>query len=230
MVAPSPQLKATISIEATSTSKPTAMKEIYLGRNPAWPTLANDPNSALDGSDSDSDSDDIFIPGLPTRFLYADLVTATDNFSTKIGSGGFGEVFKGVLPDNTEVAVKRISAGVGGSVRIKREFCTEIAVIGSIHHINLVRLRGFCAENRRRLLVYEYMNRGSLDRSLFGGPGAPCSSGANVWRSPSAPPVGFPISILVATALSSTATSSQRTSSSTTAAPSRSPISASPSS
>ncbi|KAG0451575.1 hypothetical protein HPP92_026346 [Vanilla planifolia] len=173
MVAPSPQLKATISIEATSTSKPTAMKEIYLGRNPAWPTLANDPNSALDGSDSDSDSDDIFIPGLPTRFLYADLVTATDNFSTKIGSGGFGEVFKGVLPDNTEVAVKRISAGVGGSVRIKREFCTEIAVIGSIHHINLVRLRGFCAENRRRLLVYEYMNRGSLDRSLFGGPGAP---------------------------------------------------------
>uniref|UniRef100_A0A8R7QD16 Protein kinase domain-containing protein n=1 Tax=Triticum urartu TaxID=4572 RepID=A0A8R7QD16_TRIUA len=58
-------------------------------------------------------------------------------------------------------------------MQAKREFCTEIAVIGNIRHVNLVRLRGFCAEGSRRLLVYEYMNRSSLDRSLFGATGAP---------------------------------------------------------
>jgi serine/threonine protein kinase len=62
------------------------------------------------------------------------------------------------------VAVKKIE-GVGAQGR--REFCTEIFVISNVHHVNLVRLRGFCAEGQRRLLVYEYMNRGSLDPSLF---------------------------------------------------------------
>ncbi|KAG0478033.1 hypothetical protein HPP92_012752 [Vanilla planifolia] len=120
---------------------------------------------------SDSDSEEISIPGLPTRFAFSDLVVATENFSTKIGSGGFGEVFKGRLPDKSLVAVKRITASFGGGMHGKKEFCTEIAVIGNIHHVNLVRLRGFCAEGRRRLLVYEYMNRGSLERSLFPIPG-----------------------------------------------------------
>ncbi|KAK8941925.1 G-type lectin S-receptor-like serine/threonine-protein kinase [Platanthera guangdongensis] len=149
---------------STASSKPSTMKEVHLGRNHLWPFPADIGGSSGD----DSDSDDISIPGLPTRFTYSDLLTATDNFSTKIGSGGFGEVFKGQLPDKTLVAVKRISAGVGGSVHGKKEFCTEIAVIGNIHHVNLVRLRGFCAEGRRRMLVYEYMNRGSLERPLFG--------------------------------------------------------------
>lgn len=149
----------------STSSKPSTMKEIYLGRNHTWQFTADDGGSTGDGSNSDSD--EISIPGLPTRFNYSALVAATDNFITKIGSGGFGEVFKGQLPDKTQVAVKRISAGLGGSVHGKREFCTEIAVIGNIHHVNLVRLRGFCAEGRRRMLVYEYMNRGSLDRSLF---------------------------------------------------------------
>lgn len=151
---------------SAASSKPSTMKNVHLGRNHPWPFPTYLEGSS--GEDSNSDSDDISIPGLPTRFTYADLVTATDNFSTKIGSGGFGEVFKGQLPDKTLVAVKRISAGVGGSVHGKREFCTEIAVIGNIHHVNLVRLRGFCADGRRRMLVYEYMNRGSLERPLFG--------------------------------------------------------------
>ncbi|KAF3320648.1 putative D-mannose binding lectin receptor-like protein kinase family protein [Carex littledalei] len=86
------------------------------------------------------------------------------NFQTKIGSGGFGSVYKGQLPDNSEVAVKMIE---GAGVHGRKEFCTEIAVIGNIHHVNLVRLRGYCAQGPHRLLVYEYMNLGSLDRSLF---------------------------------------------------------------
>ncbi|KAF7150026.1 hypothetical protein RHSIM_Rhsim02G0073800 [Rhododendron simsii] len=105
------------------------------------------------------------IPGLPVRFGYKELVAATENFRTQIGSGGFGTVYKGTLPGESAVAVKKItSLGVEG----KREFCTEIAIIGNIRHVNLVRLKGFCAQGRQLFLVYEYMNRGSLDRVLFG--------------------------------------------------------------
>ncbi|XP_023534839.1 G-type lectin S-receptor-like serine/threonine-protein kinase At5g35370 [Cucurbita pepo subsp. pepo] len=111
------------------------------------------------------DLDAFFIPGLPRRFSLEELAAATDNFKVQIGSGGFGSVFKGILPDKTVVAVKKITnLGIEG----KKEFCTEIAVIGNIHHTNLVKLKGFCAQGRERLLVYEYMNRGSLDRTLFG--------------------------------------------------------------
>ncbi|KAB5568621.1 hypothetical protein DKX38_002414 [Salix brachista] len=114
---------------------------------------------------SSGDLDAFYIPGLPQRFDYEDLEVATDNFKTKIGSGGFGVVYKGTLPDKSTVAVKKLATlGVQG----KKEFCAEIAVIGNIHHVNLVKLRGFCAQGSQCLLVYEYMNRGSLDRTLFG--------------------------------------------------------------
>ncbi|KAL6217156.1 hypothetical protein ACLB2K_010373 [Fragaria x ananassa] len=116
-------------------------------------------------SRSSGEMDAFYIPGLPKRFDFEELEVATDNFKTLIGSGGFGAVYKGILPDKTVVAVKKITnVGVQG----KKDFCTEIAVIGNIHHANLVRLKGFCAQGRHRLLVYEYMNRGSLDRTLFG--------------------------------------------------------------
>lgn len=107
----------------------------------------------------------INIAGLPRRFSYEELAAATDNFNTQIGSGGFGTVYKGILQDKSVVAVKKINSfGIQG----KKEFCTEIAIIGNIHHVNLVRLKGFCAQGRQRFLVYEYMNKGSLDRTLFG--------------------------------------------------------------
>lgn len=105
------------------------------------------------------------IAGLPVRFDHEELAAATENFKTQIGRGGFGIVYKGTLPDEAIVAVKKITnLGVQG----KKEFCTEIAIIGNIHHVNLVRLKGFCAQGRQRFLVYEYMNRGSLDQTLFG--------------------------------------------------------------
>ncbi|TKW33475.1 hypothetical protein SEVIR_2G238500v4 [Setaria viridis] len=138
-------------------AKSSGVKQAYVGRKkpPSWDT-----------GNADADDDDIVVPGMPTRFTYAEIATITGNFGTKIGSGGFGSVYKGELPGGEGlIAVKKLEA-VG--VQAKREFCTEITVIASIRHVNLVRLRGFCAEGSRRLLVYEYMNRGSLDRSLFG--------------------------------------------------------------
>ncbi|KAL5581874.1 hypothetical protein UlMin_014316 [Ulmus minor] len=86
--------------------------------------------------------------GSLVAFGYKDLKSATKNFSEKLGGGGFGSVFKGLLPDSTV-------------------FRTEVNTIGSIQHVNLVRLRGFCSEGTKKLLVYDHMSNGSLDSNLF---------------------------------------------------------------
>jgi hypothetical protein len=103
------------------------------------------------------------LPGMPLRFCYGDLSRATKNFSTKVGQGGFGSVYIGVLPDGTEVAVKQLE-GTGQGIK---EFKAEVTIIGSIHHVHLVKLKGFCVEGPHRLLVYEYMAKGSLDKWIF---------------------------------------------------------------
>ncbi|XP_058773789.1 G-type lectin S-receptor-like serine/threonine-protein kinase SD2-5 isoform X2 [Vicia villosa] len=112
-----------------------------------------------------SDEDDFLenLTGMPIRFRYKDLEVATDNFSLKLGQGGFGSVYKGVLPDGTYLAVKKLE-GIGQG---KKEFRAEVSIIGSIHHLNLVRLKGFCADGTHRLLVYEYMANNSLDKWIF---------------------------------------------------------------
>eukprot|EP01018_Ginkgo_biloba_P010710 Gb_12130 [translate_table: standard] len=103
------------------------------------------------------------LAGLPIRFSYRDLQTATNNFNMKLGQGGFGPVYEGVLPDGSKIAVKQLeSIGQGN-----KEFHSEVSIIGNIHHVHLVRLRGFCADRLHRLLVYDYMANGSLDKSLF---------------------------------------------------------------
>ncbi|KAG2622485.1 G-type lectin S-receptor-like serine/threonine-protein kinase At5g35370 [Panicum virgatum] len=132
---------------------------------PAMLSASSRAASASAGGE-DLDEEDVLIPGLPTRFTYGELDAATDGFQWQIGCGGFGSVFRGELPDRSTVAVKRMN-GLGTQGQGRREFLTEIAVIGNVHHVNLVKLRGFCAEGARQLLVYEYMNRGSLDQTLF---------------------------------------------------------------
>ncbi|GMY29292.1 G-type lectin S-receptor-like serine/threonine-protein kinase SD2-5 isoform X1 [Fagus crenata] len=103
------------------------------------------------------------LSGMPIRFNYRDLQTATNNFSVKLGQGGFGSVYQGFLPDGTRLAVKKLE-GIGQG---KKEFRAEVSIIGSIHHVHLVKLKGFCAEGSHRLLVYEYMGNGSLDKWIF---------------------------------------------------------------
>jgi len=102
---------------------------------------------------------------LPPRFTFDELKAITRDFSRKLGAGGFGSVYEGILRDGTMVGVKQLeeaSQGYG-------EFRTEIATLGSLSHVNLVRLRGFCAEESHHLLVYEYMANRSLDGWLFSG-------------------------------------------------------------
>ncbi|KAG0605385.1 hypothetical protein M758_9G054700 [Ceratodon purpureus] len=101
--------------------------------------------------------------GVPPRFTVKEMNLATDHFTMILGKGGFGTVFKGILPDGTKVAVKRL----GGSRQGHREFWAEVATIGGINHLRLVRLCGFCCEGTHRMLVYECMDNGSLDRWLF---------------------------------------------------------------
>jgi serine/threonine protein kinase len=96
-------------------------------------------------------------------FRYADLQRATNNFSEKLGSGGFGSVFKGHLNDSSAIAVKRLDGALQG----EKQFRAEVRSIGTIQHINLVKLIGFCTEGDRRLIVYEYMPNRSLDVHLF---------------------------------------------------------------
>ncbi|KAG8364584.1 hypothetical protein BUALT_Bualt18G0012500 [Buddleja alternifolia] len=104
------------------------------------------------------------IPGMPTRFSYQELEIATNIFVNKLGEGGFGSVFDGFLKDGTRIAVKCLD-GIGHM--IKKSFVAEVETIGLIHHVNLVKLIGFCAENSHRLLVYEYICNGSLDKWIY---------------------------------------------------------------
>ncbi|XP_047342025.1 cold-responsive protein kinase 1-like [Impatiens glandulifera] len=100
-------------------------------------------------------------------YTYKEMQLATDNFSidNKIGQGGFGSVYRGKLKDGTLVALKLLSAQ---SKQGLREFLTEIIVISSVTHENLVHLYGCCVESSQRILVYGYIEYGSLDQTLLG--------------------------------------------------------------
>ncbi|RZC54366.1 hypothetical protein C5167_013236 [Papaver somniferum] len=95
------------------------------------------------------------------------IKAATKNFavSNKIGEGGFGPVYKGILPDGSVIAVKQLSAK---SKQGNREFVNEIGMISAPKHPNLVNLFGCCVEGNQLLLIYEYMENNSLARAIFG--------------------------------------------------------------
>ncbi|KAG2712340.1 hypothetical protein I3760_04G120300 [Carya illinoinensis] len=105
------------------------------------------------------------IEGSLVAFGYKDLQNATKNFSEKLGGGGFGSVFKGTLLDSKLIAVKKLESISQG----EKQFRTEVSTIGTIQHVNLVRLRGFCSEGTKKLLVYDFMPNGSLESHLFHG-------------------------------------------------------------
>ncbi|GJT40579.1 inactive protein kinase-like protein [Tanacetum coccineum] len=106
--------------------------------------------------------------GKPPRwFSFAELELATNGFSQDnfLAEGGFGSVYRGILPDGQAVAVKQHKLA---SSQGDHEFCSEVEVLSCAQHRNVVMLIGFCMEDRRRLLVYEYVCNGSLDSHLYG--------------------------------------------------------------
>jgi serine/threonine protein kinase len=117
-------------------------------------------------------------------YSYGDLRAATKNFSERLGGGGFGSVYRGVLKQKlnhgdtttTQVAVKKLESLRQGD----KQFRTEVSTLGHIQHVNLVRLIGFCSAGDEKMLVYEYMPNGSLDAHLFGGGGG--GSSCPSWR------------------------------------------------
>lgn len=98
----------------------------------------------------------------PTRFTYADIKRITNGFSESLGEGAHGKVFKGMLSQQILVAVKILNDTVGDG----KDFINEVGIIGKIHHINVVRLLGFCADGFHRALVYDFFPNGSLEKFL----------------------------------------------------------------
>ncbi|XP_015941426.1 cysteine-rich receptor-like protein kinase 25 [Arachis duranensis] len=94
------------------------------------------------------------------------IIEATDNFSggNKLGEGGFGEVYKGTLPNGQDIAVKRLSRNSRQGII---EFKNEVLLVAKLQHRNLVRLLGFCLDGEEKMLIYEFVANKSLDRFLF---------------------------------------------------------------
>ncbi|KAM6552222.1 hypothetical protein CsatB_002030 [Cannabis sativa] len=119
-----------------------------------------------DGSETTNqngeEDDDLDLP----LFNLSTVSTATDNFSenNKLGEGGFGPVYRGILEDRQEIAVKRLSMSSGQGVN---EFKNEVKLIVKLQHRNLVKLLGCCIQGEEKLLVYEYMPNKSLDFFIF---------------------------------------------------------------
>ncbi|KAF8082440.1 hypothetical protein N665_0825s0003 [Sinapis alba] len=113
-------------------------------------------------SEEDCISDSQFM----LRFDLSMVLLATGDFSpeNKIGQGGFGSVYKGILPSGQEIAVKRLTRGSGqGEI----EFRNEVLLLTRLQHRNLVKLLGFCSEGEEDILIYEHVPNSSLDHFIF---------------------------------------------------------------
>ncbi|ONI22041.1 hypothetical protein PRUPE_2G103300 [Prunus persica] len=100
---------------------------------------------------------------VPVRYSYSSIKKMAKGFKEKLGEGGYGSVYKAKLRSGHLVAIKML----GKSKANGQDFINEVATIGRIHHVNVVRLIGFCVEGSKRALVYDFMPNGSLDKYLF---------------------------------------------------------------
>ncbi|XP_057720559.1 rust resistance kinase Lr10-like isoform X1 [Arachis stenosperma] len=98
----------------------------------------------------------------PTRFTYKDIKRITNGFKESLGEGAHGAVFKGMLSKEILVAVKVLNDTQGDG----KDFINEVGTMGKIHHVNVVRLLGFCADGFHRALVYDLFPNGSLQKFL----------------------------------------------------------------
>ncbi|KAK0579549.1 hypothetical protein LWI29_027784 [Acer saccharum] len=117
---------------------------------------------SLSGKDQDGNRRNTDLP----LFDFSTIAAATNNFSikNKLGEGGFGSVYKGVLPNGREIAIKRLSKYSGQGIG---EFKNEVTLTAKLQHRNLVSIVGCCIEAEEKMLVYEYVPNKSLDFFIF---------------------------------------------------------------
>ncbi|XP_058225635.1 probable serine/threonine-protein kinase At1g01540 isoform X2 [Rhododendron vialii] len=130
-------------------------------------TSATDSASFGGGGGSTGAMPEVSHLGWGRWYTLRELEKATNGLADEnvIGEGGYGIVYRGVLADNTPVAVKNLLNNRG---QAEREFKVEVEAIGRVRHKNLVRLLGYCVEGAYRMLVYEYVDNGNLDQWLHG--------------------------------------------------------------
>ncbi|MQM11016.1 hypothetical protein Taro_043913 [Colocasia esculenta] len=124
-----------------------------MSKSKAGGTRKNDKSKLVDGEDSE----------LPL-FDIDTITSATHNFNEKIGEGGFGVVYKGVLESGKQIAVKRLSST---SLQGIHEFMNEVKLIAKLQHKNLIRLLGCCTQGNEKILIFDYMQKKSLDLFIF---------------------------------------------------------------
>jgi serine/threonine protein kinase len=136
--------------------------------------LKPQPQSPANFIGSGNGSEFVYSPSEPggvnssrSWFTYEELIQATNGFSEQnmLGEGGFGCVYKGLLIDGREVAVKQLKIGGGQG---EREFRAEVETISRVHHRHLVSLVGYCISEHQRLLVYDYVPNNTLHYHLHG--------------------------------------------------------------
>ncbi|XP_038890254.1 calcium/calmodulin-regulated receptor-like kinase 2 isoform X1 [Benincasa hispida] len=98
------------------------------------------------------------------KYPYKDIQKATENFTTLLGQGSYGPVYKAKMPNAAVVAVKVLASD---SKQGEKEFQTEVSLLGRLHHRNLVNLLGYCIDKGSHMLIYEFMSNGSLDNLLY---------------------------------------------------------------
>ncbi|CAI9265700.1 unnamed protein product [Lactuca saligna] len=98
------------------------------------------------------------------EYSYKDLQKATSNFTSIIGQGAFGPLYKAQMTTGETVAIKVLATD---SKQGEKEFHTEVMLLGRLHHRNLVNLVGYCAEKGHHMLIYVYMSKGSLSSHLY---------------------------------------------------------------
>ncbi|CAO2819800.1 unnamed protein product [Amaranthus hypochondriacus] len=139
------------------------------------PVPAEDGRNYINGQEDDVVSSELpktppsknnFVTAESLEYELRTLQAATNNFADhqRIGRGGFGVVYKGILLDGREIAVKRLS---NGSCQGEKEIKNEVILLAKLQHRNLVRLVGFCVTEAEKLLVYEFVPNKSLDYFLF---------------------------------------------------------------
>ncbi|ESW21243.1 hypothetical protein PHAVU_005G054300 [Phaseolus vulgaris] len=127
---------------------------------------SHDAFASLEGQPNTHVLDNYYFP--KEGFTYQDLLEATGNFSENavLGRGACGTVYKAVMSDGEVIAVKKLNSRGEGANSVDRSFLAEISTLGKIRHRNIVKLYGFCYHEDSNLLLYEYMENGSLGEQL----------------------------------------------------------------